>query len=197
MSRKNNLASLSLMMLMMLSLLAAPVSAAAALQASFTADPTSGNAPLVVLFKSTSTGNPSVYNWNFGDGGTSRNANPSHTYLKPGQYTVTLTITKGSLSSTASKVISVPGTDPSTQHPRAHFTVDLRSGKVPLTVHFIDKSTGGPTAWLWTFGDGTQSREQNPTYTYTKAGTYTVRLQVWNSQGACSNTYVNYITVTA
>ena len=95
MEQRNNLVSLSLMMLMMLSLLAAPVSAAAALQASFTADRTSGNAPLVVLFRSTSTGNPSVYNWNFGDGGTSRNASPSHTYLKPGQYTVTLTITKG------------------------------------------------------------------------------------------------------
>lgn len=197
MSRKNNLASLSLMLIMMLSLIAAPVSAASGLQASFTADPTSGNAPLVVLFKSTSTGNPSVYNWNFGDGSTSRSASTWHTYLKPGQYTVTLTVTRGTLSSTATQVISVPGTTQSTTHPRAHFTVNLRSGKVPLTVQFTDTSAGSPTAWLWSFGDGTYSRDKNPTHTYTKAGTYTVTLRVWNSVGACSNTYVNYITVTA
>jgi PKD repeat protein len=196
MNKKNALTLLSLTLLVMLSLLAAPVSAAG-LQASFTVDPTSGNAPLVVLFKDTSTGNPSVYMWNFGDGGTSRNQNPSHIYLKPGDYTVTLKITKGSYSSTASKTISVPGTDPATQHPRAHFTAINRVGKVPLTVQFIDKSAGSPTAWLWTFGDGTQSRIQNPIHTYTKAGVYTVRLQVWNSQGACSETFTDYVTVTA
>jgi PKD repeat protein len=191
MNIKNILASL-----MMLVILVAPVSAATTpLAASFIADPTHGNAPLVVLFKDTSTGSPSVYRWAFGDGGTSTNQNPAHTYLNPGDYTVTLTIYRGSSSSTATQVINVPGRDSASAHPRAHFTATPLSGTSPLVVQFTDKSTGSPTAWLWTFGDGTYSRVQNPTHTYAKAGVYTVRLQVWNSIGACSEQFVDYITV--
>jgi PKD repeat protein len=190
MNYKNLLASF-----MMLLILVSPVSAATTLQAAFTANPTSGNAPLVVLFTDKSTGNPSVYMWNFGDGGTSRNPSPAHTYLSKGTYTVTLTVTKGTSSSSTSQTITVPGTDPATQHPRAHFSAVKTSGSAPFCVQFIDKSTGSPTAWLWTFGDGTQSREQNPTHQYINAGTYTVSLQVWNSMGACSERFVDYITV--
>jgi PKD repeat protein len=191
MNKKNLLASF-----LMLILLVAPVSAAtASLVASFTANPTSGNAPLVVLFTDTSTGSPSMYRWNFGDGGTSTNQNPAHTYLNPGTYTVNLTIYRGSSSSTATKVIKVPGRDPATTHPHAHFTAAPLSGSAPLTVQFMDKSTGSPTAWLWTFGDGTYSRDQNPTHVYSKAGVYTVSLQVWNTVGACSERFVDYIKV--
>jgi len=198
MNKRNTLASLILASLVMLIIFAAPASAAV-LQADFTADPTSGNAPLVVLFTDTSVGSPSVYMWDFGDGGTSRNKNPGHTYLEPGDYTVTLKITKGPYYSIASHTISVPGTDPATEPPMAHLTVVSKTGTAPFTVQFIDKSTGGPTAWMWYFGngDGALSREQNPTYTYTNPGVYTVSLQIWNSQGACSERFVNYITVTA
>jgi len=198
MNKRNTLASLILASLVMLIIFAAPASAAV-LQADFTADPTSGNAPLVVLFTDTSVGSPSVYMWDFGDGGTSRNKNPGHTYLEPGDYTVTLKITKGPYYSIASHTISVPGTDPATEPPMAHLTAVSKTGTAPFTVQFIDKSTGGPTAWMWYFGngDGALSREQNPTYTYTNPGVYTVSLQIWNSQGACSERFVNYITVTA
>jgi PKD repeat protein len=191
MNYKNLLASL-----MLLLILVSPVSAAVAPVAKFTADPTSGNAPLVVLFTDKSTGNPSYYMWNFGDGGISKNQNPAHMYQKPGVYTVTLTVSNGAGSSKASQTITVPGTDPATVHPRAHFSAVSTKGIAPFTVQFIDKSAGNPTAWLWTFGDGSMSRVQNPAHTYTKAGVYTVTLQVWNSQGACSERFVDYITVT-
>jgi PKD repeat protein len=196
MNKRNPLTSLILASLVMLIIFAAPASAAV-LQADFIADPTSGNAPLVVLFTDTSVGSPSVYMWDFGDGGTSRNKNPGHTYLEPGDYTVTLKITRGPYYSTASHTITVPGIDPATEKPMAHLTAVSKTGTAPFTVQFIDKSTGGPTAWMWYFGngDGALSREQNPTYTYTKPGVYTVSLQVWNSQGACSERFVNYITV--
>ena len=76
--------------------------------ASFTANPTSGAAPLKVNFTDTSTGTITSYNWNFGDGtGTSTTQNPSYTYNNPGNYTVTLTITGPGGNSTTSQIITV------------------------------------------------------------------------------------------
>jgi PKD repeat protein len=64
-----------------------------------------------------------------------------------------------------------------------------------LNVKMTDTSTGNPTSWLWTFGNGTTSAAQNPSVTYAAAGTYTVSLTATNSAGA---TVVSQdITVTA
>jgi PKD repeat protein len=63
--------------------------------ASFTADQTSGTAPLPVQFTDASTGSPTSWAWNFGDGATATTQNPAHTYTAPGTYTVTLTATNG------------------------------------------------------------------------------------------------------
>jgi hypothetical protein len=59
---------------------------------------------------------------------------------------------------------------------QADFTQNITSGAAPLTVQFTDKSSGRPNSWLWNFGDGTTSGQQNPVHTYTSAGTYTVTL---------------------
>lgn len=61
--------------------------------ADFSANTTSGFAPLTVQFSDLSTNNPTSWSWNFGDGGTSSSQNPQHTYTSTGQYTVTLTAT--------------------------------------------------------------------------------------------------------
>ncbi len=61
--------------------------------ADFSGTPTSGTAPLTVQFTDLSTGNPTSWNWNFGDAGTSTAQNPSHIYNSAGSYTVTLTAT--------------------------------------------------------------------------------------------------------
>jgi PKD repeat protein len=60
--------------------------------ASFTANPTSGKKPLEVSFSSTSSGAVTSRSWNFGDGSTSTASNPTHTYWRPGAYTVSLTV---------------------------------------------------------------------------------------------------------
>jgi PKD repeat protein len=60
--------------------------------ADFTANPTSGKKPLAVGFSDTSSGAITSRSWNFGDGSTSTASNPSHTYWRPGTYTVTLTV---------------------------------------------------------------------------------------------------------
>ena len=71
--------------------------------ADFDGEPTSGNAPLNVSFDDESTGSITSYSWNFGDGGTSSQQNPNHTYQNSGSYTVSLTVTGPGGSDTETK----------------------------------------------------------------------------------------------
>jgi PKD repeat protein len=80
--------------------------------------------------------------------------------------------------------------------PVADFEGIPTSGTAPLTVNFTDLSSGNPTSWSWTFGDGGTSSAQNPSYEYTSAGTYTVSLTATNAYGNDTETKVDYITVT-
>ncbi|MGH3927584.1 MAG: PKD domain-containing protein, partial [Pseudonocardiaceae bacterium] len=76
--------------------------------ASFTANPTTGQAPLAVQFTDTSTGNPTSWSWSFGDGTAASTAqSPSHTYASAGTFTVALTATNANGSATANSTITV------------------------------------------------------------------------------------------
>ena len=147
-----------------------------------------GYAPLSVQFTDLSE-NATSWKWYFGDGTNSTERNPTHTYVKAGQYTVTLTANNvaGMNSITQSSYVSVKN---SLEVPVTAFSASRTSGKLPLNVSFTDDSTGSPTSWKWYFGDGTNSTEQNPTHTYSKAGQYTVTLTANNVVG--SNTMVKY-----
>jgi PKD repeat protein len=81
--------------------------------------------------------------------------------------------------------------------PIAAFMGSPTSGTVPLTVTFTDQSTGSPTSWNWTFGDGGTSTARNPSHTYSNAGTYTVSLTATNGCGSDSETKTSYITVSS
>ncbi len=63
------------------------------------------------------------------------------------------------------------------------------------TICFNDLSANIPTAWLWNFGDGITSNQQNPCHTYAADGTYTIDLTVFNSNGSDNHSITNYITV--
>jgi PKD repeat protein len=162
--------------------------------ASFAGTPTSGHVPLTVAFTDTSTGSPTGWSWTFGDGGTSTLQNPSHEYTSAGTYTVALTASKAGSTSTATRTNYITVTPPA---PVANFTSDRTSGTVPFAVQFTDTSTGSPTSWAWTFGDGATSTAQNPSHTYTSAGTYTVALTATNAGGSDTKTATNYITAAA
>lgn len=131
---------------------------------SFSASPTVGTTPLSVVFTDTSSGNPTSWYWNFGDGGSSTQKNPSHVYTVSGTYTVTLTATNATGGNTLSKAafITSSGVAVPPSAPVADFTSNPTSGNSPLTVTFTDTSTNNPTSWLWDFGDGTTSTQQNP-----------------------------------
>ncbi|MBI3872224.1 MAG: PKD domain-containing protein [candidate division Zixibacteria bacterium] len=162
--------------------------------AEFVGSPTSGCAPLTVNFTDQSTGSPTSWSWTFGDGGTSTLQNPSYAYAAAGSYTVALTATnaQGSSTNTKTNYITV-----SAVAPTADFSGTPTSGVAPLAVNFTDLSTGGPTSWSWTFGDGGTSTAQNPSHNYMAAGTYTVALTATNGCGLSTNTKSGYITVTA
>ncbi len=165
--------------------------------AAFSGTPTSGYAPLAVTFTDASTNNPTSWAWTFGDGGTSTLKNPSHTYTAAGTYTVSLTATNAYGSDIETKTGYITVTNPPTNPPVAAFSGTPTSGTAPLTVVFTDASTYNPTSWSWTFGDGGTSTAQNPSHTYTAAGTYTVVLTATNAYGSDSETKTGYITVTA
>ena len=80
--------------------------------------------------------------------------------------------------------------------PRANFTATPVTGTAPLAVRFTDTSTGSPTSWAWSFGDGQTSTLRNPNHTYAAAGTYTVSLTVSNAAGQSgTETRTGMITV--
>lgn len=80
--------------------------------------------------------------------------------------------------------------------PVADFSAIPTSGKAPLKVKFTsEESTGSPTSWFWTFGDGKISKQQNPVHTYSTAGKYTVTLTVRNARGVDTEIKRKYITV--
>ena len=162
--------------------------------AEFVGSPTSGTAPLNVTFTDQSTGTIESWAWDFGDGGTSTEQNPSHTYNSEGTYTVSLTVTGPDGSDTETKVdyITVTSTPPA---PVADFVGSPTSGTAPLTVNFTDQSTGTIDSWSWDFGDGGTSTAQNPSHTYNSAGTFTVSLTVTGPGGSDTEEKTDYITV--
>jgi PKD repeat protein len=69
-------------------------------------------------------------------------------------------------------------------------------GNAPLNVSFMDQSAGSPSSWLWTFGDGTSSDEQNPAHLYSYPGTYDVTLTVKNGEQTDTAALDNAVIVT-
>ena len=139
---------------------------------SFNTSVSSGTSPLTVVFTDTSINTPTSWSWNFGDGYHSTLQNPTHIFQSKGTFTVTLVCSNSRGSSTHQNVVTVT----SVVAPVASFTM--------LTLSFRDVSTNSPTSWLWNFGDNNTSMLQNPSHTYTRSGTYTVRLTATNSRGS-------------
>ncbi|MDK2824940.1 MAG: hypothetical protein PWQ63_253 [Methanolobus sp.] len=79
--------------------------------------------------------------------------------------------------------------------PVAGFSSNVISGVVPLSVGFTDSSANDPTSWVWDFGDGNISTNQNPVHTYSTVGTYNVSLNASNALGSSISTRIAYITV--
>lgn len=153
--------------------------------ANFTASVTSGCAPLLVQFTSTSTGTVSSYYWTLGNSVTSINQNPSTSYTSPGNYTVTLRI-NGPGGSTITKTNYITVYPP----PTISFTYSNSSGCASLLVPFTANVTAGVPGtvnYSWYYGDGYSGSGATSSHLYTTAGSYGVTLSATNSAGCTSS----------
>jgi len=126
-----------------------------------------------VTFSDASTNSPSGWFWDFGDGNTSTQQNPVHTYSAGGTYNVCL-IASSCRNDTICQTVTVclPA------------SAGFSSSDTLGAASFSDQTVGSPTSWFWDFGDGNTSTLQNPSHTYAATGTYIVCLIVNDSCGA-------------
>ena len=165
--------------------------------AQFTATPTGGTVALHVVFTDTSLpgGLPIIaWEWDFGDGASSTEQHPEHTYTTAGVYSVTLTV----ITANASDSVIYADHITVTEGPEADFSSAGSPGDAPLAIQFTDLSRPGAApivSWLWDFGDGHTSTMQHPEHTYEYAGRYTVSLTVETAAGSDTETRSEYIVV--
>ncbi len=154
----------------------------------FTGSPRVGCPPLQTSFTSWSPNSGVSYFWIFGDGSTSTQQNPVHTYSSSGSFDVSLIITDaGGCKDTIRKVGYIQTINAAANY----IPPPTTSGCAPLTAQFTD-ATSGSIAWLWNFGDGTTSTLQNPTHTYTTPGFFTVSLNTVSAGGGCTQSISNF-----
>jgi len=152
----------------------------------FTADPLTGCDPTTINFTDQSTGNITIWDWEFGDGGISGLQNPSHTY-GAGTFSVTLSVTTAAgcqSTLTMSNYVTI------SPNPVAAFIANPAvTTEDDPTITFINQSTGA-TDYTWSFGDGTGVTDysENPLYTYEGNGSFVVTLWVENEGGCTDST---------
>ncbi len=156
--------------------------------ANFNTDVLSGCPPLQVNFTDLST-NAIQWLWIFGDGFSSNQQHPSHTYNSGGSYSVTLIVT----NTQGCKDTFVYPSTIFVGAPVNNFIAGLPvTACAPFIANFSDQS--GAVTWLWDFGDGTTSSLQAPIHVYTQPGTYIVSLTTQSATGGCSQFISNYST---
>jgi len=145
-----------------------------------------------VEFTNTSTGGNS-FEWDFGDGNTSLEENPTHEYQEDGVYTVVLSVTNDCGTDQVSQLITI------TTDPVANFTAVPQEICPDSEVQFTDQSSANVIEWSWTFegGNPSTSNEQNPEVTYLNSGTFDVSLIVSSSSGQDTFVQTDFITVNA
>ncbi len=166
------------------------------LQAYLLANPTMGVAPLQVTFTNRVSGGlpPYSYTWAFGDGGSSSQANPSHTYQTSGNYTVTVVVvdSQGAEKSAGATVAVIAQLD-------VTIAANTTLGTLPLNISFSGNAYGGtpPYQYYWSFGDGGSSGQKSPTHTYHVRGTFTVDFTLTDSGDRTVSRTLQVRTLTA
>ncbi|WP_109098287.1 PKD domain-containing protein [Aquimarina sp. AU58] len=147
-----------------------------------------------VTFSDMSSGNPNQWSWSFQGGtpNTSTIENPKVVFNQAGVFRISLTVSNDQDSDTEVKDNYISVFEPA----NAAFTSDVTEIIEGNTVAFTDQSTNAGQ-WLWTFPGGTPetSTEQNPVVQYDTSGTYSVTLEVSNSDSTNSITKENFIHV--
>ncbi|MFN8051968.1 MAG: PKD domain-containing protein [Acidimicrobiales bacterium] len=168
------------------------------------AAPTSAKQGTTIQFTGDQSSDPDntpgglTYAWDFGDGGTSTIANPTHVFTTVGLHNVQLQVKDAALGA---NTVIVPVTTTADQQPTAVAGGTPLTGKAPLNVAFSSAGTNdaddatNTLTYAWTFSDGGSSNAANPGHTFTTAGAKTATLKVTDPFGKFDTTTVN-ITVT-
>lgn len=145
----------------------------------------------IVLINSSSGGES--YFWEFGDGNTSTQSDPVHTYVEDGDYLVTLTVTNvcGSSFRIENVIVITP--------PSCNFEGNPTSGCNSMTVNFYSNASNNTLYFSWSFpgGNPSVSDQRNPVVTYENPGTYDVFLTVSNNVFSFNQIRENYISLDA
>ncbi|MCF6366062.1 MAG: PKD domain-containing protein [Bacteroidales bacterium] len=160
----------------------------------FTSDVSEGCSPLNVQFQRLNAG--TTYLWEFGDGEVSSFNEPSHTFYNISGAPVIYTVTAYSVSpnnclDTAQMDITV------NPQPQLSFTADPMIAYYPETTINITNNSPGMSTYLWNFGDGNTSTDENPgSHTYDDCGEYIISMFAENAY-TCQNTFQDTILITA
>ena len=166
------------------------------LSVTITGDSFSGCSPQNLRFGCNVTGASGnvSYSWTSGNGDVSLLSSPTFSYINGGTYTLSVTVTSDGQTATDSHEVVI------FQSPEARFDETIRTGCTPFDVTMSDQSTIGDapiTSWLWYWGDGTTSTEQNASHTYLNSGILTVSLRVTDGNSCIGEHYAQIVNVSS
>lgn len=140
--------------------------------AAFTMEVDAEYAPVTVRFSAPADSDITYYSWDFGDGSTSNEKNPAHTFRFAGEFGVSLTVGGPSGSSSFGRQVTVR----QREAPVVRFDISPAAGEAPLEIRFSISARGEVTSYRWNFGDGHSSSAREPQHTYREAGAYDVEV---------------------
>jgi gliding motility-associated-like protein len=149
------------------------------------ATPANGCVPYNAVFTNNSLGGLNFL-WDFGDGSTSTEDNPSHLYATVGSYKVRLTAYD---STSCNRIDDTTFTITVSPIPTASFSYNPTEPKENTFTNFVNQSTGA-TKFIWNFGDGDTSNLENPKHIFDATATYNVCLNAANDVGCSDDTCI-------
>jgi len=157
-------------------------------QANFSTFDYQGCVPVKIQFTDSTTGSPTSWYWNFGDGHISTQANPSNTYTIPGSYNVKLIVKNAVSIDSVVKVITISGA-------KADFNYTYTNiCTTPATINFAVPDPLKSIIYRWDFGDSNKAIIPNPSNTYKQAGVYNVHLITISPEG-CEDSIIKAIQI--
>ncbi len=159
-----------------------------AVDAKFDVSPILGCNPMTVNVTDKSF-NALNYQWDFGDGTTDTLANPTHTYTQAGKFTIRLIISNPNSCNLADSFFRTVEVIESTPPEFDLSQEDCESEKATFT-----NQSANALGFLWRFGDGEVSTDENPKHTFAQSGTYNVTL-ITNPNSLCQDSLTKSITL--
>lgn len=144
------------------------------------------------------TGNPNdpitSWYWTFGDGTSSTQQNPSHLYISPGTYSVTLTVSTS--DGCTNNSVTAPFIINAYSYPVAAFSINSTTLSIPYDSLKCTNQSISANSYLWNFGDGGTSTATHPSHMYTGVGTFQIQL-IAITQYGCTDTAYAEVTTTS